>query len=213
MSIQTELTMRNDFGHWIPRGAVFILAIMLAAGLNLQTAVGQPAPAPGVAVVDFYAPTPLPPVGAIIPEEFAADVLASLLAQSGGQRVALLSRASVRQAELAIGWRRPDALRLSRLQELARRLNANRVVIGLIQRLDVEQGGSLGGNGGSNPPTGFATVAVQVFGVKEGRIVSQVQESGYEIGVVRARLAERLLQRILERALPSVLQAVVGGGL
>jgi Curli production assembly/transport component CsgG len=207
--------MRNKFGHWVPTGTVFILAITLAAGLSVETVVAQPAQGPGVAVVDFYAPSPLPPVGAIIPEELAADVLASLLTQSARQQFAVLPRADVRQAASAIGWKGSDVLRYARLQELARRLNANRIVIGWIQRLEVDQGarggGARDGGGGRNMVTAFATVNVQVFDVKQGGIVSQVQEGGYEMGVVRARVAEQLLRRILERALPSVLQGLVSG--
>jgi Arc/MetJ family transcription regulator len=192
----------------MPTGTLFILTITLIAGLSVQTAAAPPAQGLRVAVVDFYAPSPLPPVEGVIPEELAADVLASLLTQSAQQQVTLLSRAAVRQAASAIGWRGSDALRFARLQELARRLNADRIVIGWIQRLELDQGGSQGGGGGRNFVSGFATVTVQVFDVKQGRIVSHVQESAYEIGVVRARIAERLLRTILERALPSVL----GGG-
>jgi len=199
-------------GLSISRGTLFILAITLAAGLSVQTAVAQPAQRPGVAVVDFYAPSPLPPVGGVTPGELAADVLASLLTQSAPQEVTLLSRAAVRQAASAISWKGSDVLRFARLQELARWLNANRVVIDWIERLEMDQGGSQGGSGGRNFVSGFATVTVQVFDVKQGRIASQVQESAYEMGVVRARVAERLLRKILERALPSVLQAVVSGG-
>jgi hypothetical protein len=154
VSNQTGETMRNNFGHWMPTGARFILAVTLAAWLSVQTAVAQPAQGPGVAVVDFYAPSPLPPVGAVIPEELAADVLASLLTRSARQQVTLLSRATVRQAASAIGWTGSDVLRFARLQELARRLNANRIVTGWIQRLEVEQGGSSQGRvavGGATP--------------------------------------------------------------
>ena len=213
MSIQTGETMRNNVGHWMSAGARFILAVTLAVCLSAQPAVAQPAPGPGVAVVDFYAPSPLPPVGAVIPEQLAADVLANLLTQSASPPLILLSRATVRQAASAIGWKGSDVLSFARLQELARRLNAGRIVTGWIQRLEVNQGGS--GSpipGGGNAVTGFATINVQVFDVKQGRIVSQVQESAYETGLIRARVAEQLLHRILERALPSVLLAVVSGG-
>jgi hypothetical protein len=213
MSNQTGEIMRNNFEHWTPTGILFILAVTLAVWLSVQPTVAQPAQGPGVAVVDFYAPSPLPPVGAVIPEELAADVLANLLTQSAPQQLTLLSRAAVRQAASSIGWKGSDVLRFARLQELARRLNADRIVTGWIQRLEVNQGGS--GSpvpGGGNAVTGFATVNVQIFDVKQGRIVSQVQESAYETGLVRARVAEQLLHRILERALPSVLEAVVSGG-
>jgi len=199
----------------MPAGAVFILVVTLAAGLRVHGAVAQPAQGLGVAVADFYAPSPLPPVEGIVPEELAADELTRLLAQSAGQQVTVLSRVAVRQSESAIGWRGSDVLRFARLQELARRLGANRVLVGWIQQLELDQGGGGGsqaGGGGRHFMSGFATVTVQVFDAKQGRIVSPVPASDNEIGLVRARVTERLLHKVLEGALPSVLSATVGGG-
>ena len=122
----------------------------------------------------------------------------------------MLSRGAVRQAEAAIVWRGSDTLRFGRLQQLARALNADRVVIGWIERLDLDEGG-WGGPGagvGRHFLSGFATVTVQVFDPKQGRIMFQVQESAYEIGVVRGRVAEGLLRRVLERAVPSLVRVL-----
>jgi hypothetical protein len=42
---------------------------------------------------------------------------------------------------------------------------------------------------------------------KQGRLVSQVQQSSYEPGATRPLVTERLLQNVLDHALPSVLPA------
>jgi hypothetical protein len=62
-----------------------LIVITLVVGLSFRAAVGQPAHAARVAAVDFYTPSPLPPVPGIIPEERAADDLTDLLAGSAGQ--------------------------------------------------------------------------------------------------------------------------------
>lgn len=97
-----------------------LLAVALVAGLGLQTVVAQPARGLGVAVVDFYAPSPLPPVEGVIPEDLAANDLADLLARGAGANVRVLSRETVRQAESALQWNRSDVLRFARLRDLGR---------------------------------------------------------------------------------------------
>ena len=57
-----------------------LLIFTLVNGLTSRAAVAQPAVRAGGAVVDFYSPSPLPPVSGIIPEERAADDLTDLLA-------------------------------------------------------------------------------------------------------------------------------------
>jgi hypothetical protein len=200
-----------------PRGirmsmsVTLILAVVLVAGLSMEMVVAQPARGLGVAVVDFYAPSPLPPVEGIIPEERAADDLSSLLIKAAGSQITVLSRGAVRQAESAIGWRGADVLRFARVEQLARALNADRVVLGWIERLDLDRGGGggLGGGGAARHfMTGFAMVRVQVFDARQGRIIFQVQESASEIGVIRGRVAEQLLTHVLERVLPPLLSVL-----
>ena len=193
--------------------ARLILAFVLVCGLSPRAAVAQPVQGARVAVVDFYAPSPLAPVSGIIPEERAADDLTSLLAASPGQQVVVLSRMAVREAESAIAWRASDMLRFARLQQLARALNAVRLMVGWIQRFDLDRSGPGGqGGGGGRFFSGFATVTVQVFDAKEVRVVSQVQQSAYERGTAtRSVMAERLLRTVLEHALLSVISAGVSG--
>ncbi len=107
-----------------------LLAVALVAGLGLQTVVAQPARGLGVAVVEFYASSPLPPVEGIIPEELAADDLANLLARGAGASTRVLPRGTVRQAESALQWKRSDVLRFARLRDLGRAVGADRLLIG-----------------------------------------------------------------------------------
>jgi hypothetical protein len=187
-----------------------VLVIALVYGLSYQAAVAQPAQAARVGVVDFYTPSPLPPVSGIIPEERAADDLTDLLAGSAGQQVAVLSRVAVREAESAIGWQGVDVLRFDRLQRLARMVGADRLLVGWIQRLVLDRSGTER-QGGGHFFSGFATVVVQVFDAEQGRLVSQVQQSAYEPSAIGPVVTERLLRRVLERAIPSVLPSLVGG--
>ncbi len=202
---------RRRPGTRLPAAWVIIAAV-LAAASSAPAAGGAPARGLTVGVVDFYAQGPLPPLVSVVPEVLAADDLAGLVARSAGAQITVIPRATVRQAESGLGWRGPDALRFARLRELARALDADLLLLGWFERLDLDRGG--GGNQQGRGPliTGFATVTVQVFDPRQGRIVSQVERSSYEIGIVNSRVAERLIQRVLEGALPSILSAITGGG-
>jgi hypothetical protein len=166
-----------------------------------------------VAVPDFFALGPVPPVEGVVPEEFAADALANLLAKNAGTRRTALPREAVRRAESALEWKPSDALRFARLQALGRAVGADRLLIGWIQRLDLDQGGGGGtGAAGRHFLSAFAVITVQVFDVGQGRIVSQVQQSGYELGMSRAETTGRLLRHLLERSLSSLLPALYADG-
>lgn len=196
----------------VPRTALVIAAVLATASASMAGSAA--ARGSNVAVVDFYAVTPVPPVVGVDPEVLAADDLAGLVAHSAGAQITVIPRATVRQAESAMTWRGSDALRFARLRELARALDADLLLVGRIDRLDLDQSS---GNGGGREGRGFrmmsafATVTVQVFDPRQGRIVSQVERSAYDIGVVRSRVAEQLIRRVLEATLPSVLTALSGG--
>lgn len=187
--------------------ARYLLIIVLVAGSSLHAASAQPAPGVEVAVPDFYAPGPLPPVEGIIPEEVAANDLTALLSRGAGSNVRVVPREAVRRAEAALRWHSSDVLRFARLGDLGRAVNAGRLVVGRIDRLELDQGGNGGGPGGSGRHfmSGFAVITVQVFDVAQGRIISQVQQSASELGVVRGQVVERLLLHVLERAMTSLL--------
>ena len=187
-----------------------LLVITLVVGLSSRAAVAQPAQRTAVAVVDFYSPSPLRPVSGIIPEQRAADDLTDLLAGSAGQQVTVLSRVAVREAESAIGWQGADVLRFDRLKRLAGMLNADQLMVGWIQQFVLDRGGTEG-QGGGQFFSGLVTVVVQVFDAKQGRLVSQVQQSAYELSAPASVVTERLLRSVLARALPSVLPSLVGG--
>lgn len=145
----------------------------------------------------------------VVPEEQAADDLAKLLAKSAGTSGRALSREVVRRAESALGWKPSDTLRFARLQALGRAVGADRLLIGLIQRLDLDLGSGGGaGAGGRNFLSAFAAITVQVFDVAKGRIVSQVQRSGHQLGLSRTETTGRLLRHLLERTLSSLLPAL-----
>jgi hypothetical protein len=149
-------------------------------------------------------------VPGIIPEERAADDLTDLLAGSAGQQVTVLSRVAVREAESAIGWRGADVLRFDRLKQLAGLLNADRLMVGWIQRFVLDRSGT-GGQGGGHFFSGLVAVMVQDFDPRQGRLVSQVQQGAYEPSATAPVVTDRLLRSVLERVLPSILPSLVGG--
>jgi len=187
------------------------MVVVTAMWVGVHAAMAQPAQGLGVAVVDFYAPSPLPPVEGLIPQERAADLLATLLAQSAEPVVFVRSRESVRQAEAALGWKATDVLQFARLQQLARAVNADRLLIGRIERLGLGGGGGQNAGGGQQK-SGFASVTVQIFDARQGRIIFQAQASAYDGGVNLGKTAERLLRDVLERVLPSVLPVLTRPG-
>lgn len=190
-----------------------IIAAMLAVASSAPAAGGAPARGVAVGVVDFYARGPLPPLVGVVPEVLAADDLAGLVARSAGAQITVIPRATVRQAESGLGWQGSDALRFARLRELARALDADLLLLGWFERLDLDRGSSGNAQGRGTPQvTAFAAVTVQVFDPRQGRIVSQVEGSAYEIGIVNSRVAERLIQRVVEGTVPSILSAITGGG-
>ena len=190
--------------------AALIIAVALVVGSSAP-AVGTAAPrGSGIGVVDFYALGPLPPLEGVFPETLAADDLAALVAQSAGAQITVIPRATVRQAESAIGWQGSDVLRFARLQQLAHTLNADLLLVGWIGRLEFDRGGGGAQSRARHLMTGFGTVTVQVFDPRQGRMVSQVDQSAYEIGVVESGVAERLIRRIVEATVPSVLSAIGG---
>jgi hypothetical protein len=191
-----------------------MLATALAAMSVPPPAGRAAAPGSAVAVVDFYLLMPLSPL-VYTPELLAADDLAGLVVRSGGGGMTVIPRATVRQAESALGWHGSDVLRFARLRELARALGADLLVLGRFDRLELGGEGTTGiqnRGGRSGLVMGFATIVVQVFDPRQDRIVSEVKRSGYEIGVVSARVGERLIQRLLEETVTSIMPVIGGGG-
>ena len=122
----------------------------------------------------------------------------------------VLSRVAVREAEAAIGWQGADVLRFDRLNRLAELLKADRLMVGWIQGFVLDRSGT-GGQGGGHFFSGLITVVVQVFDAKQGRLVSQTQQSAYEPSATGPVGTERLLRSVLEHALPSILPSLIGG--
>lgn len=150
-------------------------------------------------VVDFYAVTPLGSFEGSFPERFAADDLSDLLTRASGDRVAVIPRGVVRQAEVSSGWRIDDVLRFGRLEALAHTIGADQLVIGWITMLNVETGGSHDGG----PPMADVSVVVQVFDVAQRRIVAETRQSASTLlFVTRTSLAEQGLHLVLSPTIP-----------
>jgi hypothetical protein len=185
----------------VPRSLGARAAILAAAiGLCAGTAAAVPA---AVGVVDFYAPTPLPLIGAVIPERAAADELTGLLVRGSAGGVAVVPRATMVRAEGAMGWREYDALSFARLVDLAHAAGVDRLVVGWIPTLNVEgpeiEPFNPDGNG---MPIAQASVVVQVFDATQGRIVAQTTRSASAVGIVPAILVRDVLRNALAPTVP-----------
>ncbi len=155
--------------------------------------------APAVAVIDFYAISPVVPIVGVVPERFAADDLSAMLGRAAAGRITLVPRATVQQAERELRWRDADVLRFARLGDLAQQLRAERLVVGWIKDLTITRGTSATlPHTGSGPTNATAVVVVQVFDVAQRRIVTQTESSGFAMGIVRSVIAEEVLHRALE---------------
>lgn len=168
------------------------------------------APARTVGVVEFYAISPPPPLVGVVPEEYAADDASSIFPAVAGDRFALIPRGAVRQVEAAMGWRPRDALSFSRLGQLAARVGADHLVVGWIRRLELDAEGP----GIHRPGFGFrllsgsATVLLQIFDARQGRIVVEAPGDGSTIGSIRTVVAEQVLHEATAQALRRVLARV-----
>jgi hypothetical protein len=183
-------------------GTLIIIGVIVAILHGLATAA---APARTVGVVEFYALSPLTPIEGGVPEEYAADDASRILPQIAGDQFAVMPRGTMRQAEAALGWRPWDVLSFSRLGQLAGRVGADNLVVGWIRLLHLDpEGPGIGRLGFGRPLSGSATVLLQIFDARGGRIVAESPGDGYAIGQVRAFVAEQALHQATAQALPRV---------
>lgn len=202
--------MRNLGRRQRKLGATLCALLVVAAVLPPRQTAGAAPAIPTVGVVDFYAISPVAPIVGVIAERFSADDLSTMLARAGTERLTVLPRAAVQQAEREEGWRNADVLRYARLRSLAERLHADRLVVGWIRQLIVNtdsDGGAFPKLGGG-PIMASAVLVVQVFDAAGGRIVSEMQTEGEAIGSVRPILTEIVLHRALEPAIAHTVDAL-----
>jgi hypothetical protein len=182
--------------RWLGVG---VLLFLIAAASRSAPVDAAAATARTVGVVDFYSPTTLGPFG-FVPERFAADELATLLAQSGAGQLTIVPRDSMGKAEDSVGWQNTDVLHFDRLRVLAQAAGANRLVVGWISLLVVRAGGGGGGfpPNGSGPPMALTNLVLQVFDATQGRLVGENRQSA---SVVIATTRDLLGKQVLHDAL------------
>jgi hypothetical protein len=187
------------------RFAIAVVLVMLAVPSALGASQRR------AAVADFYALSVLPFVDGLFAETFVADAVARMLPQASHGEIAVIPRADVRRAEREIRWRDSDALRFARLSELARAAEADWLVVGWIERLDVDthRVGIGFPHVSTRPLSGFATVRIQLFDTAQGRIAAEASGSAYSLGVTQLFIAEQALRDAAARALPGVLSRLL----
>ena len=189
--------------------ASLIAVLVVTMSASAPTRVAAQA-AQAVGVVDFYSPGTLQTIPGVTPELFAADELTAMLANASGGHFTVIPRRTMLQAQSQLGWRNWDALSFQRLQALGHAVNADHLIVGWIPLLVISVGG---GNGrippeGAGPPEATANLVVQVFGVAEGRILTETRGSGFALGATSNLLAEWSLQRALQPTVAPVLGAL-----
>jgi curli biogenesis system outer membrane secretion channel CsgG len=198
-----------------------LVVVLLIAGAI--AAAGMPTPAAGaadhtVAVVMFYAPSPVITYPGVVPEEYVASDLSTILAASSGGRFTVVPRDRVRAEESALRWREWDALRFARLAELASAVGADRVVVGWIRQFTVEGNGGGGGQdfdlggGAGGLITGTAVVQYQIFDATQGRIVYETQVEGHGTGGPNLPAAARITLEDVDRHGAALLVAPLTAG-
>lgn len=153
-----------------------------------------------VGVVDFYAPIPLGASEGVTFERFAADDAADLLTRAAGDKLAVITRAVMQQAQTAMRWRDEDVLGSERLSTLARTVRADWLIVGLIPMLNIESR--------DRRFTGEALVVIRIFDATHGRVVAETRKWGSKAGDTRARLAEQVLHKVLESTIASVISTL-----
>jgi hypothetical protein len=200
-----------------------LIARSLAAALGIVASIASgAAPVRGadhtVAVALFYAPTPVTTYTGVVPEDYVAADLSTLLAASSAGRLTVVPRDRVKAAEYALRWRTDDALRFGRLQQLAAAVGADRVVVGWIRQLTVEGNGGGGGpdfdlgGGAGGLITGLAVVEYQVFDAAQGRIVYETESEGHAVGGVSLpRAAQATLDDVDRRGAAQLIGPLTAG--
>ena len=188
--------------------ASFIAVLVVTMSAPTPARVAAQA-AQAVGVVDFYSPGTLQTIPGVTPELFTADEMTGMLANASGGRFTMIPRRTMLQAQAQLGWRNWDALSFQRLQALGHAVNADHLVVGWIPLLVISEGGgkTMPPDSGG-PPEATANLVVQVFGVAEGRILTETRGSGYALGVTSNLLAEWSLQRALQPTVAPVLRAL-----
>lgn len=178
------------------RGVALVLSLLICVSLSGQVSRAAPVTRT-VAVVDFFAPTPLGPYG-VVPERFAADSLSMLLTQAAAGRFVVVPRTAITQVETALRWENFDDLNFARLRALAGAVGADSLVVGWIQLLAVG-----GGGGDAGPQAANAVLLIQIFDVAQNIVVGQTGQAESAMGATtRDLLVQQVLHDAMVRAVP-----------
>lgn len=160
-----------------------------------------------VAVVRFYAISPVTTYSGIDPEQYASDRLsARLAALAGPGQLAIVPRGEVQVEESALRWRESDVLRFARLEELAHATNANRLVVGWIRQFTIDHLGGgpgeldVGGGEGGGLTMGSMIIQVQIFDAAQSRVVYQTEVAGHGMGAITVDVVRDTIDNAVGRA-------------
>jgi len=191
------------YGGWVMRWIGMAGALPLAVALALAPVGLLSAGTPqAIGVVNFAVRPSVPPIPGLFPGRFAADDTTALLQRTAPASLSVISRKTMTEAQAALSWRDRDIANSARLNALATRAHAAHLVIGTVDRLDVE--------GQSNSASrARATVHIQVF-TPPAWITEVVTDTGTAVGTgsVSRTAAQQALHQVIQQVLPLVLSKI-----
>jgi len=191
------------YGGWVMRWIGMAGALPLAVALALAPVGLLSAGTPqAIGVVNSAVRPSVPPIPGLFPGRFAADDTTALLQRTAPASLSVISRKTMTEAQAALSWRDRDIANSARLNALATRAHAAHLVIGTVDRLDVE--------GQSNSASrARATVHIQVF-TPPAWITEAVTDTGTAVGTgsVSRIAAQQALHQVIQQVLPLVLSKI-----
>lgn len=192
-----------------------LLALLVPAGMVAPVGPAQGAERT-VAVALFFSPGSLQTLSGLTPQDYASSALSSGLAAAASGRFKVTPRPEVRAAEQRLGWHEQDALRFAKLAELGRTVGADVVVVGWVRTLDIGttgggKTGTSGGDGARGLMVGLAQCVLQVFDVRQGRLVYETTASGHAAGGTAVGVAERSLNDAIAQGVPALIPVIAAG--
>jgi hypothetical protein len=193
--------MRHDSWvmRWIGMAGVLPLAAALAlAPVGLSSA-GTPQ---AIGVVNFAVRPSVPSIPGLSPGRFAADDTTALLQRTAPASLSVISRTAMTHAQSALSWRDTDITNSARLNALAAGAHAAHLVIGTVDRLNVE-------GQSSSASRARATVHIQVF-TPPAWITEAVTDTGTAVGTgsVSRIAAQQALHQVIQQVLPLVVSKI-----
>jgi len=161
------------------------------------------APLHVVGVADFYLAGPAPSYSGPPLGQAVADEVTRMLPKIEKGALDVIPRNVMREKQAAMGWQGKDGLSATRVGELAAAAGADHLIVGEIDRFDMERSTGTGGGGKYQVHT---VIRVQVFDASQKRFTGRGSGDGVALGQTQSIAGQQALRQALAAALPRALQ-------